>query len=68
MTIFGKAGKAYNNFKYRLLKLNKFEQLEKLTKIQLRNTKRDECTLLKGWTPYINESELANKFVLYHKK
>ena len=30
MTIFGKAGKAYNNnFKYRLLKLNKFEQLKK---------------------------------------
>ena len=54
MTIFGKAGKAYNNnFKYRLLKLNKFEQLGKLIKIQLSNTKRDECTLLKCWTPYI---------------
>ena len=64
MTIFGKAGKAYNNnFKYRLLKLNKFEQLEKLIKIQLSNTKRDEYTLLKGWTPYINESELAKRFV-----
>ena len=41
MTIFGKAGKAYNNnFKYRLLKLNKFEQFVKLNKIQLSNTKK----------------------------
>ena len=49
MTIFGKVGNAYNNnFKYKMLKLNKFEQLEKLTKIQLSNTKRDEYTLLKG--------------------
>ena len=52
MIIFGKAGKAYNNnFKYKLLKLNRFEQLEKLTKIELSNTKRDQCTLLKGWLP-----------------
>ena len=55
ITIFGKAGKAYNNLKYRLLKLNKFEQLGKFTKIELSNTKRDECTILKGWTPYIHK-------------
>ena len=48
MTIFGKVGNAYNNFKYKMLKLNKFEQLENLTKIQLSNTKRNEYTLLKG--------------------
>ena len=57
MTIFGKAGKAYNNFKYRLLKLNKFEQFLKLNKIQLSNIKRIESSLLKCWTLSINESE-----------
>ena len=41
MTIFGKVGKVYNNFKYRLLKLNKFEQFVKFNKIQLSNIKKN---------------------------
>ena len=45
------------------MKLNKIVQLEKLTKIELSNSKRDESKLLKVWTSYINESELANRFV-----
>ena len=49
MIIFRKAGKAYNNnFKYKLFKLNKFEQLEKLTKIELSNTKEINVHFLKA--------------------
>ena len=60
---FGERGKKnQNNILYRLSQFSKFNQFERLTKLQLSNTKRNEYTLFDGSTPYFNEHDLVKSY------
>ena len=50
--VCGRKGKVIFNLTYRVLKLNKFDQLEHWTEIQLNNSKRNNDQLFSRLTPY----------------